>query len=106
MHTEYEMMVKEFLPALRAKAARVLSEKYQVNQMKIASMLDTTQAAVSKYLSGKYSDKVKEFEATIDEKEVDEFVKSVMKESRYDAQKHVCKMCARNLSFKCGLMIK
>ncbi|MFI5412551.1 MAG: hypothetical protein ACHQX1_01530, partial [Candidatus Micrarchaeales archaeon] len=80
--------------------------QYNMNQVRIAELLDTTQAAVSKYLSGKYSQKVKEFELGLNQNQVSAFVKSVVDGKRYDAQKTVCKMCAKDLSFKCGLMIK
>jgi predicted transcriptional regulator len=106
MRTEYENMVKEFLPALRASAARKMRKDYKMNQAKIAGLLDTTQAAVSKYLSGSYSADVKRFEKTLSDMEVSEFVREMMKGRRYEAQRSVCKMCSRNLSFRCGLMIK
>ncbi len=106
MRTEYENMVKEFLPALRASAARKMQKEYNLNQVKIAGLLDTTQAAVSKYLSGSYSPEVKRFEKTLSDADVSEFVRAMMAQRRYEAQRTVCKMCARNLSFRCGLMIK
>ncbi len=106
MRTEYENMVREFLPALRASAARKMQREYNLNQVKIASLLGTTQAAVSKYLSRSYSPGVKKIEKTLDDAEVSEFIKAMMAKKGYEAQRTVCKMCARNLSFKCGLMIK
>ncbi len=106
MRTEYENMVKEFLPALRASSARMMAEQYKISQEKIAELLETTQAAVSKYLNGKYSDKVKELEKTLNQNQVSEFVKTILDEKKYDAQRVVCSMCAKNLSFKCSLMIK
>lgn len=99
-------MVKEFLPALRASSARMMADQYKMTQDRIAELLDTTQAAVSKYLSGKYSDEVKEFEKTLNQTQIAEFVKEVMKGKKYEAQRTVCKMCSENLSFKCNLMIK
>lgn len=106
MRTEYENMVKEFLPALRISAARKMRKEYGLNQAKIAGLLDTTQAAVSKYLSGRYSIEVKRFEKTLNETEVAAFVKAVIENKKLEAQKTVCKMCSKNLSFKCGLMIE
>jgi len=105
MMTEYESMVKEFLPALRAKSAKLLSRR-GLSQQRIAGMLNTTQAAVSKYLSGKYSEAVKKEEKRLNGMEVESFVESMEKKDRYKAQRHVCRMCSRNLSFRCGLMIK
>ena len=98
-------MVKGFLPALRAKSAKLM-ESRGLSQQKIAERLNTTQAAVSKYLSGKYSTTVKRIEGTLNDKEVENFVASMEKGDVYGTQKHVCKMCSRNLSFQCGLMIK
>jgi predicted transcriptional regulator len=46
-----ESVVKELLPALRAKTARYLYEEYHLSQAEIALRLGVTQAAVSKYLS-------------------------------------------------------
>ena len=106
MTTEYEFVVKEFLPALRASAAKRMATEYSMSQMGIANVLNMTQAAVSKYLSGKYSVRVKKTEHRFKRGEVDEFVKHAIAESRHEAQKTVCRMCARNLSFKCALMVK
>ncbi len=106
MRTEYENMVKEFLPALRASAAKMMANEYHMTQLKIAESLKTTQAAVSKYLSGQYSGRVKSVEDSFDKKEVGEFVRQVLSGNNFDAQKMVCRMCSRNLSFRCGLMIK
>ncbi len=106
MRTEYENMVKEFLPALRAGAAKKLVGEYGVSQMEAARMLQTTQAAVSKYLNGRYSAKVKALESSFREGEVEEFVKDLMAGDEYDAQKIVCRMCSRGLSFECGLKVR
>ena len=99
-------MVKEFLPALKARAAKILSEQYQMNQTKIANLLQITQAAVSKYLSGKYSLGVKRLESRLNEKDVDTFVKNVLAGKQFEAQKSVCRMCARELTHDCSIMIK
>ncbi|MCW6160002.1 MAG: hypothetical protein LVQ95_02875 [Candidatus Micrarchaeales archaeon] len=106
MKTEYEAMVKEFLPALRARAAKLMSGKYKMNQIAIAEELGTTQAAVSKYLSNSYSPKVKAMEKELNKEDVELFVKSVREGEKYEAQRSVCKMCAKNLSHDCSLMIK
>jgi predicted transcriptional regulator len=83
-----------------------MAKKYNMSQVGIADTLNTTQAAVSKYLSGKYSARVKKVENGFRKDEVEEFVRHAISESRYGAQKTVCRMCSRNLSFKCALMVK
>lgn len=62
MFVPCESLMKSILPAMRAAAIKELSEKYKLNQVEIAKRLGLTQAAVSKYLSGKYGRKIKEFE--------------------------------------------
>jgi predicted transcriptional regulator len=103
--SEYEHMVKEFMPALRAKSAKLMDNR-GLSQKEIAHALNMTQAAISKYLSGKYSHEVKIVEKTLDSHEVGGFVERLGEHDAYGAQRHVCRMCARNLSFRCRLMIK
>ena len=55
-----EITLKRFVPAVKARTARVLSDEHGFSQMQIAEALGLTQAAVSKYLSGKYGDDVRE----------------------------------------------
>jgi predicted transcriptional regulator len=106
MRTDYENAVKEFLPALRARSAKIMATRYGINQLEIARLLKVTQAAVSKYLSGRYSLAVKKMESTLSDSDVDAFVKNVLEEKPYEAQIEVCRMCARELTHKCSIMIK
>ncbi len=55
-----EVTLKRFVPAVKAQTARILSDKHGFSQMEIAASLGLTQAAVSKYLSGSYSDEVRD----------------------------------------------
>ena len=55
-----EVIVKRYLPGLRAWIAKSLVTDYHMTQMEVAAKLGITQAAVSKYLSGKYDDKLKD----------------------------------------------
>ncbi len=104
--TEYEHMIKEFMPSLKASAARIMYNDKRMKQEDIAKFLGITQAAVSKYLSGRYSNTVKKFESKLNKAEVAAFVDMIVNSNAYDSQRVVCKMCARNLSFECNLMIK
>lgn len=54
-----EMAVKYFIPAMRASVTKELSKRFNFKQEEIASRLGITQAAVSKYLNGRYSQKIK-----------------------------------------------
>ena len=57
-----EDTVKKYLPAIRAGLIKELSNEYRFDQIEIASKLGITQAAVSKYLHGNYTEKVKKLE--------------------------------------------
>ncbi|MFH1786972.1 MAG: helix-turn-helix domain-containing protein [archaeon] len=52
MRTPCELIVKFYLPAVRSQVAKELDKK-GLTQSEIAKVLGVTQAAVSKYLSGK-----------------------------------------------------
>lgn len=106
MHTDYENTIKEFLPALKARSAKIMATQYSMNQLKIADLLGVTQAAVSKYISGRYSPVVRRMEDSLGQKEVDAFVRNVLDGEHYEAQKGICRMCARRLTHKCSIMIK
>lgn len=49
IHCEY--MVRYVVPALRMLISKQLSEKYGLNQVQVARMLNVTQPAVSNYMS-------------------------------------------------------
>ncbi|MCW1301488.1 MAG: helix-turn-helix domain-containing protein [Candidatus Nanoarchaeia archaeon] len=57
-----QITIKYFIPAIRARVAKILVKEYNMTQMEIASLLGISQAAVSKYLSGKYGNVVKQLE--------------------------------------------
>ena len=56
---DYGKAMKTTIPAARAAVAQSLSEEHGMSGTDIARRLGIAQAAVSKYLSGKYSNDVK-----------------------------------------------
>ncbi len=59
MLTNYERVMKRFIPAFRLKAAQMMVNEYKTTQQQAAAILGTTQAAISKYLdqnSEKYNE--------------------------------------------------
>lgn len=54
------------IPAARAAIAKLLVKEYNMGQAEIALKLSTTQAAISKYLNGHYSKRLKALEEEID----------------------------------------
>lgn len=104
--TEYEHMIKEFMPSLRASAVRIMYKDKKLKQEEIAKFLGITQAAVSKYINGRYSRTIKSFEKRLNKKEVLAFVNRIVDKKSIETERAVCKMCARNLSFDCDIMVK
>lgn len=77
MKTPCEIIVKKFLPVIRALVALELKEKYNLKINEIGKLIGTCNSAVSQYLHGtrgSYSD------FFIDFPEIDDFVKKVSKE--------------------------
>ncbi len=96
-----EDVLKNFIPAIRVVVAKQLSTKHNFNQIDIASLLGITQAAVSKYLSGSYSYRIKILERTDDVKNVSEkIVGKIVEEKKHQKANHVCEVC-KNYSGKC-----
>jgi len=91
-----EVVIKEFLPAMRANITKILASKHNFTQAEIASQLGLTQAAVSKYLSGDYSNEVKVVEKVSEIKQMAEMVVkkiAIEKASKLHIVNSVCKSC-------------
>ncbi len=67
----------------------------------IAYYLDVAQAAVSKYLNGKYSDRIKEVEAKIDKSSIGEYIKKIAEGKKVYTNLCVCKVCGVLNDFGC-----
>ncbi len=52
-------MIRQSIPAVRIAVAKLLKSKYSMGQAEIAKRMGITQAAVNKYLNGKYSNRIK-----------------------------------------------
>lgn len=62
MLTPCEAVLKGFLPGMKASVSKLLVNEYGFSQTEAAEKLGLTQAAVSKYLSGDYSNEIKKLE--------------------------------------------
>lgn len=79
LNQDCEKALKLTIPALRVAASESLSEKYGMSETDIAKRLGVAQAAVSKYLSRNYSDKIKRVVAIIKSRRLHkEIVKAVL----------------------------
>lgn len=57
-----EKLIRRFLPAMKASVAKRLVRDRGYTEVQTAKILGLTQASVSKYVSGKYSDEIKRIE--------------------------------------------
>ncbi len=105
MMTEYESILKGFLPALRSRVAAELNASYGLKQTEIAALLEITQAEVSKYLNGTQP-KGGRFTMQLDDAEVKKMAKLVLERNDYEAQKVACGLCPKGSVSKCSIMIK
>ncbi|SRR5208283_5112686 len=106
MQTNYEIAMSEFMPAFRVAAAKLMVEKYGITQQMAAHLLEITQASVSKYLNGRYSDVVRGAGTSINSEHVEEFVGEIVKSYERSAQRVMCKACQKYNSFDCTIMVK
>ncbi len=103
MVTNYERVMKFFIPAFRLKAAKMMVNEYGIRQQQAAVMLGTTQAAISKYLSGN-SDKFRD--VNIDENSLKMFVEKMNSKDEENAQRIMCTMCQSNKKFNCTFIVR
>ena len=102
----YEKVANEVVPAIRIKLANILIDKYSMQEKKVAEILGVAQAAVSKYRSGKYSEKIKRLEKEIDNELVEKYAKVLFDSGKEKASEAVCTICQAYTSFRCGLAQK
>lgn len=103
MLTNYERVMKSFIPAFRLKAAKMMIKDYGIKQQQAAVILGTTQAAISKYLkasSEKYVD------VKIDSKLLKDFIERMNVKDENGGQRIMCNMCQSNKKFDCSFMVK
>ncbi|MGD0728589.1 MAG: hypothetical protein ABR981_00750 [Candidatus Micrarchaeaceae archaeon] len=102
MLTNYERVMKKFIPAFRLKAAKMMVNDYGIKQQQAAAILGTTQAAISKYLK-ESPEKFKDI--SIDEDLLANFVEKTTKNEK-DGQRIMCRMCQDNKKFNCTFIVK
>jgi predicted transcriptional regulator len=103
MITNYERVMKRFMPAFRLKAAKMMIKEYGIKQQQAAVILGTTQAAISKYLkenSQKYSD------VEIDTNSLRGFIERMSAHDEKNGQKIMCRLCQENKKFDCAFVVK
>jgi predicted transcriptional regulator len=100
MPTMYETATNEILPAIRSYIAKELM-KHGMSEEKIANLLGVAQAAISKYVNEKYSEKVKEIESKIDTKIIDAYITKMLGGEKVYVNACICKICQSICAFDC-----
>ncbi|MEM5766576.1 MAG: helix-turn-helix domain-containing protein [Candidatus Aenigmatarchaeota archaeon] len=93
-----EVVVKKIIPAVRVRVAKQLYKKYNFSQEEIANKLNLTQAAISKYLSGKYTEEIRKLERSENVKNIsEEIVKAILYKSfrKINFEKIFCGYCSK-----------
>lgn len=103
MMTDYERVIKRFIPAFRLKAAHMMVKEYGLKQQHAALMLGTTQAAISKYLK-ENSEKYKDVKINLDS--LQEFIEKMKANNERSGQRIMCTMCQNNKKFSCAFIVK
>jgi len=91
METPCEIIVWNVVPAIKKEFAKNLIENHGLTQRQVADKLGTTEAAISRYVSGKRG----LLEITDNEilKEINESVKRIVKESGTVVIEEMCRIC-------------
>jgi predicted transcriptional regulator len=100
----YEVAVKQVIPAARLSIIKSLSSKYKLNETQISRIMGISQAAVSKYLSGKYSSGIVYMEGMLDHKLVEECAQAVAgmgREGEVTVNTYICRICKSVNDFGC-----
>lgn len=104
MKLNSDVVLKNFIPAIRVFVAKQLANEHNFSQMEIADMLGITQAAVSKYLSGNYSSTIKTIEKNPKLVQVSKkIVGKIVYTKKQQKVGEVCDVC-KNYSGRCLYM--
>lgn len=101
MNNGYEKAAKEVIPAVRLAIITELASKYHITEEDIAGYLEIAQAAVSKYLNGKYSEKVKALEEKIDKRIVELYSSKISEGKKEAVNLCMCTICNALNAFDC-----
>ncbi|MDE1762117.1 MAG: hypothetical protein KGH59_01220 [Candidatus Micrarchaeota archaeon] len=102
MTSVYETAANEVVPAIRSYIAKELTEKHNLSEERVAALLGVAQAAVSKYINEKYSDRVKEMEAKLNKELIDKYVAKIAEGQKAYVNACICRLCHSVNKFDCA----
>ena len=101
VNSKYEKAYKEVIPAARAALIAELSNTYGIKEDSISEYVEITQAAISKYLNGKHSEKIKATMEKIDKAIIKEYAEKIKNQNPQALNKYLCTVCSRLNTFEC-----
>lgn len=100
MPSKYETISEETVPAAKSIIARALVLKHNMKETDVAEYLGVAQAAISKYMTEKYSDnlkeKVREVESKIQGQRelIDSYIKKIAEGKEEYVNVCICTICS------------
>ena len=101
MISDYERANEEIVPAARLLLIKELKKRYNMKEKDIADRLGIAQAAVSKYLNNKCSEKITRIASKIDAKYLDMYIAKVHEGGTIAADMYICSVCKALNDFGC-----
>jgi predicted transcriptional regulator len=101
MASGYERAYKEIIPAARAALIIELKKKYDIKEEAISKYVGITQAAISKYLNGRYSTRIKEIVEKIDKTTIETYAERIANGQPEAINKYLCTICNTMNNFNC-----
>lgn len=102
MASIYETAANTTIPAVRSYIAKELIGTHKMSEEKVAGLLDVAQAAVSKYVNGKYSTEVKSVEKMLNTDLIDKYVEKIAQGQKEYVSACICTMCKTISNCECA----
>ncbi|MGC8628701.1 MAG: transcriptional regulator [Candidatus Micrarchaeia archaeon] len=107
MVSKYELANDLLLPVIRFEVANLLRETYKLKEKEIASRLNITQAAVSKYINGKSGNIAQKIDRIKKQLEANRqmFAKYAenLAANKIKNERQMCELCQKIGGFTCGV---
>ncbi len=99
--SKYDIAHNITVPAIRREAARRMWLQMRMKQRDIASLLDITQASVSKYMHNSKGG------TKIDRKQIELYVNALLgNDGQKKAHDIICDICQKKNGFECAFIVK
>lgn len=108
MPSKYEVAADETVPIARSIIAKELIEKYSLKETEVADYLGVAQAAISKYVTEKYSENLKgrieEIEKKIESNRelIDDYIQKISEGKQEYVRVCICTICNIANDFSCS----